>query len=263
MLVNERQNAIIEYLRENNAATVKQLSSLFYVSEATMRRDLAEMQRLGLIDRSRGGATLPERAGEISMFVRVEKNAKEKEKAAVNALNVLPPFLAAFIDSSSTALSLARRMDFKGKTVVTHSLQTATAISKQKGAEVILLGGNLLYNMTSVSGSWTIAQIREFSFDLSITSCAAISADGTYERSMEQRDIKRAAFSRSRTNILVADGTKFMCSAPFRTAALSAFDKIVLDCPPPENFAEKSAEESEISENKKSENAPAPRFYFG
>ena len=154
-------------------------------------------------------------------------------------------------------------MDFKGKTVVTHSLQTATAISKQKGAEVILLGGNLLYNMTSVSGSWTIAQIREFSFDLSITSCAAISADGTYERSMEQRDIKRAAFSRSRTNILVADGTKFMCSAPFRTAALSVFDKIVLDCPPPENFAEKSAEETEISENKKSENAPATRFYFG
>lgn len=259
MLVNERQNAILEALRQKGAATVKELSALFYVSEATMRRDLAEMGRLGLIDRSHGGATLPEGAGEISMFVRLEKNAKEKEKAALNALKILPPFLAVFIDSSTTSLALSRHMDFKGKTVVTHSLQTATTISKQQGAEVILLGGNLLYNMTSVSGSWTIAQIREFSFDLSITSCAAIAKDGTYERSLEQRDIKRAAFSRSKTNILVADHTKFACSAPFRTAKLSEFSTIVLDAVPEKDsvYALDDTTKNEIGEQ------DAANFYFG
>ncbi len=236
MLVNERQNEIYKYLQEHGATTVKTLAAKFYVSEATLRRDLAEMQRLGLIDRSHGGAGLPEGAGEIPMFVRVEKNAKEKEIAAANALKAIPNFSAAFIDSSSTALALARKMDFRGKTVVTHSLQTATAISKQKGAEVILLGGNLLYNMTSVSGSFTIAQIRQFSFDLTLTSCAAISADGTYERSMEQREIKRAAIGRGKTNILITDCTKFSCYAPFRAEELAAFEKIVLDAPPPEEL---------------------------
>lgn len=233
MLVNERQNEIVRYLQNRTTATVRELARYFYVSEATIRRDLSEMQRLGLIDRSHGGAGLPEGAGEISMFVRIEKNAKEKEIAVSNALKIIPPFVAAFIDSSSTALSLARRMDFRGKTVVTHSLQTATAISRQRGAEVILLGGNLQYNMTSVSGSWTIAQIREFSFDLSITSCAALSSDGSYERSLVQRDIKRAAFERSKSRILIADNTKFSCAAPFFTAPLSSFDKIVLNAPPP------------------------------
>ena len=236
MLVNERQNAILGYLQKNGSATVRNLAAYFYVSEATVRRDLGEMQRLGMVDRSHGGATLPEGAGEISMFVRVEKNAKEKEIAVSNALKILPPFSAAFIDSSSTALALARRMEFKGKTVVTHSLQTATAISRQKGAEVILLGGSLMYNMTSVSGSWTIAQIREFSFDLAVTSCAALTAEGSFERSMEQRDIKRAAFERSRAKVLIVDKSKFSSAAPFFTAPLLSFDKIVTDAPPGDEF---------------------------
>jgi len=236
MLVNERQNEIYKYLQKHGSATVKTLAETFYVSEATLRRDLAEMQRLGLVERSHGGATLPEGAGEISMFVRVEKNAKEKEIAVTNALKSLPNFFAAFIDSSSTALALVRKIDFRGKTVVTHSLQVATAVSRQKGAEVILAGGNLLYNMTSVSGSFAVEQIRQFSFDLTLTSCAAIAADGTYERSMEQREIKRAAIARGKTNFLIADHTKFSCFAPFRAEELSAFDKIVLDAPPPEEL---------------------------
>ena len=221
MLVNERQNEIYKYLQKHGSATVKTLAETFYVSEATLRRDLAEMQRLGLAERSHGGATLPEGAGEISV---------------TNALKSLPNFFAAFIDSSSTALALVRKIDFRGKTVVTHSLQVATAVSRQKGAEVILAGGNLLYNMTSVSGSFAVEQIRQFSFDLTLTSCAAIAADGTYERSMEQREIKRAAIARGKTNFLIADHTKFSCFAPFRAEELSAFDKIVLDAPPPEEL---------------------------
>ena len=80
MLVNERQNEIYKYLQKHGSATVKTLAETFYVSEATLRRDLAEMQRLGLAERSHGGATLPEGAGEISMFVRVEKTRKKRKK---------------------------------------------------------------------------------------------------------------------------------------------------------------------------------------
>ena len=57
MLVNERQNEIYKYLQKHGSATVKTLAETFYVSEATLRRDLAEMQRLGLAERSHGGAT--------------------------------------------------------------------------------------------------------------------------------------------------------------------------------------------------------------
>lgn len=108
---------------------VKNLAASFYVSEATIRRDLKEMQAMGLIERSHGGAVLPENAEEVSIFVRIGKNAKEKERAATNALKILPEFTfkSVFVDSSSTALALAERMDLSYKTVVTNNLQTAMA----------------------------------------------------------------------------------------------------------------------------------------
>ena len=116
---NERQNAILQALKENKSANVANLAKKLYVSEATIRRDLAQMESMGLIERTHGGALLPENAEEISIFFRMEKNAREKERAATKALPHIPYFKSVFIDSSSTALALAERMDLNHKTVVT------------------------------------------------------------------------------------------------------------------------------------------------
>lgn len=125
MAINERQNEILRTLKESKTASVNALAKALYVSEATIRRDLAEMKSMGLIERSHGGAILPENAEEISIFFRMEKNANEKERAATKALPHIPPFKSLFIDSSSTALALAERLDLSFKTVVTNNLQTA------------------------------------------------------------------------------------------------------------------------------------------
>ena len=92
MFTSERHTAILEILKENGSAIVKSLAKTLYVSEATVRRDIKEMQRMGLIERSHGGAILPETADEVSIFVRMNKNAKEKERAATAALRILPEF---------------------------------------------------------------------------------------------------------------------------------------------------------------------------
>ena len=78
MALTERQNEILRKLKENKTAVVSELAQDLFVSEATIRRDLAEMKSMGLIERSHGGALLPENAEEISIFFRMEKNASEK-----------------------------------------------------------------------------------------------------------------------------------------------------------------------------------------
>ena len=140
MALNERQNGILSILKENKRADVAALAKALFVSEATIRRDLAEMKSMGLIERSHGGALLPENAEEISIFFRMEKNAREKEKAATKALPHIPYFKSVFIDSSSTVLALAERMDLNFKTVVTNNLQTAIQLSKKPNLNLILLG---------------------------------------------------------------------------------------------------------------------------
>jgi DeoR/GlpR family transcriptional regulator of sugar metabolism len=90
MAINERHNAIMTLLKKKKRADVKELAKLLFVSEATVRRDLSEMQKLGLVERSHGGAVLSEKAEEVSIFVRMNKNSKEKERAATNALLKIP-----------------------------------------------------------------------------------------------------------------------------------------------------------------------------
>ena len=118
MALSERQNDILRILKDQKSVGVTALAKALYVSEATIRRDLTEMKSMGLVERSHGGALLPENAEEVSIFFRMEKNANEKERAATKAILHLPPFKSVFIDSSSTALALAERIDLNFKTLL-------------------------------------------------------------------------------------------------------------------------------------------------
>ena len=233
MALTERQNEILKMLKEKKTASVTVLAKDLYVSEATIRRDLAEMKSMGLVERSHGGALLPENAEEISIFFRMEKNANEKERAATKALPYIPSFKSVFIDSSSTALALAERLDLSFKTVVTNNLQTAIQLSKKPNLNLILLGGNVHFNTNSATGSWTARQLADFSFDLMISSCAAIIGSEVFERSLEQKEIKRVAFEHCKKRILLIDHTKFEATGTYRLSALSEYDLIATDAPPP------------------------------
>ncbi len=232
MALTERQSEILKRIRAQKSAAVAELAQELYVSEATIRRDLNELQSMGLIERSHGGALLPENAEEISIFFRMERNAVEKERVATKAMMHIPPFKSVFIDSSSTALALAERIDLSNKAVVTNNLQTAIQLSKKPNIHLTVLGGNVRFNTISATGSWTARQLMDFSFDLMISSCAAIIGNDVYEGSMEQKEIKRVAFERCDTRILLIDHTKFERQKPYRWASLKEYDLIVTDCPP-------------------------------
>lgn len=229
MAHTERSLSIIEYLKKNKTATVEELSSFLYVSAATIRRDLNEMQKLGQIQRSHGGAVLVEDADEISIFVRQIKNAREKERTASVALKRLPEFSTVFIDNSSTCLALAERMNFSRKTVVTNGLQVAMSVARHDGVTLIMPGGEIKYNTAAVLGAATLNALESYRFDLALTSCAALDADGCYEVSLDTMQIKKAALKRSKKRILLFDGTKIGCDAAFRTSELSGFDMLITD----------------------------------
>ena len=57
MISYERQNEILELLKERRTVTVEFLCRRLFASGATVRRDLAEMAQKGLLERVRGGAT--------------------------------------------------------------------------------------------------------------------------------------------------------------------------------------------------------------
>lgn len=226
MFTSERFKMISDYLKEHNRATVEELARELFVSTATIRRDLNEMQKMGMIQRTHGGAIFLDSSDEVNIFVRIEKNANDKEKTASIALDHIPNFSCVFIDNSSTCLALAERMNFQYKTIITNGLQLAMKLSTKKDVKVIFLGGVIQYSTYSTDGSLTIDMLDRFHMDLMLSSCAGIQEDGTYEASIETMQIKSEAFKRSDRRLLIVDKNKFACSYPYRTRNVEEYDAI-------------------------------------
>ncbi len=230
MLYSERHNQILQLLKKQKNIKVRELAKILFVSESTVRRDITEMHRLGIIERNRGGAVSLDIAEETSLYVRMNENTKNKECAAVKALPHIPDFHSVFIDSSTTALALAHRLKLAYKTVVTNNLQTAMMLSKTENINLIIPGGNISSAGVSVTGSWTSKQLSTLNFDLMITSCASILNGSAYEKSLEQREIKLTVFEHSAKRIMIADNTKLNNkNAIYLYRNLSDFDLVVFD----------------------------------
>ncbi len=228
MHTNERYDIILEYLKLHKRATVADLSKLMFVSGATVRRDLTEMQRLGLLQRTHGGAMYSDGSEEVSIFVRQEVNATGKEATASIALAHLPEFQTIFIDNSSTCLALAERMNLRHKVVVTNGFEVAFLLAQRDDVHIIMPGGEFNPNK-GFAGSMTCNALRGFHFDVMFSSCAAIDMDGTYENSLSSKELKATALELSSCHVLLMDHTKFQLKSPYRTAPLRTYDYIFTD----------------------------------
>ena len=229
MPASERETKVYAYIKDHRVVSVDELAGIFYASTASIRRDLERLQQQGLIKRTHGGAVYLEKTTETGVHVRLSENSDRKERVAYLALKHIPEFETVFFDDSSTAFVLAQKLDFTHKLVVTNGLQLATELTKRKGCEVMLPGGTILYNTGMLSGSYTIEKIREFRFDLTVTSCTALDGDTTYERSQDTAILKRTATRNSDNNILLFDAQKMHRHAPHCSIPLDEFNIAVTD----------------------------------
>lgn len=227
MFTRERYKLIEEYLKKQSRATVDELANILYVSPATVRRDLTEMEKMGQIKRTHGGAVYNDNPDELNIFVRIENNAKDKEETAKIALKHLPAFNTLFVDNSSTCLSLLSKMDLSHKTIVTNGFQLAVMLEKKRDIKVIFLGGQIIYSSFSTSGSFATNMLNSFKFDLFLSGCAGIEKDGSYEQTLETNELKRIASLRSDKKYLLIDQSKFNHSCLYKTNPLSEYDLII------------------------------------
>ncbi|MBQ8175099.1 MAG: DeoR/GlpR transcriptional regulator [Clostridia bacterium] len=237
MLTPERQEAVLQLLRKTGSATVREMAKSLYVSEATVRRDLTEMETHGLLRRSHGGAVLIEHEGsEPSFFVRKEENIAEKRRLAKAVLPYLDEGSCFFLDSSSTVLALAAVWDAAHKTVITTGVDTAFLLSRKRDVQVVLPGGTLHYLAGAVWGALTLRQLEGFHADTFICSCGGISPEGGLYESVTEGEIKATMMRHSTRRILIADGSKLGRMRTYRFAGLSDFDMLVTDKRPSEEI---------------------------
>ncbi|MCI8601458.1 MAG: DeoR/GlpR transcriptional regulator [Oscillospiraceae bacterium] len=239
-----RQEEIMAVLRDRKSATVQELAELLFASGSTIRRDLAELERVGMIRRSHGGAVLFEGGGEAAAVVREQQHPKEKKRAAETAFPLLRRGAAVFLDSSSTVGMLVPLLGrLSDLVVVTNGLNNAMMLAEKPGIQVAVACGSLRKGSNSVVGSDTAAYLAGIHPDFSVMSCSAVNEEGFFESSFEQRQLKRQMLQNARVRIIICDSSKFGLKSLAALGDFSAADYLASDQPPPEEIA-KAAEKA-------------------
>ena len=230
-MLTPRQNQIVSFLKTRKHAKVEEIAQLLFTSESTARREIAALQRIGIIRRTHGGASIVENAEETPIVIRQVQRVNAKKEVAELAADKLPNFTTLFIDNSSTARILVQQLPLKNKTVVTNGVTVAVQLAADSDTNVHLLGGRYHYHASALIGDSTVKAIEQMQFNLMLCSCTSLSADGAFESSEDQCAVKRAALANSRYKILLADSSKLNDNAMYRTGNLTDFDLIVTNAP--------------------------------
>lgn len=223
----ERQNNILQYLEKNRSATVEFLAKTFYASPSTIRRDLTNLEKTGMVHRTHGGVVYNDKIKELSILARRGKNEEVKNRIAEEAVKHIPEFNSVFFDNSSTCFPLVKLLPLNKKLVVTNSYLNGREAKVIHDTKIIFLGGEFDIDSMSVSGSLTNEILMNFHFDMMVQSCAFINKDGTFENEYSTATVKKIARERSNYKVLVFDRSKMNSSAPCKSASLSDFDLIV------------------------------------
>lgn len=157
MLAAERKRRILEYVRKYNTATVSILAKQFQVHEATIRRDLSEIEQEGVLRRTHGGVVMEEWTnGEPSFSERSEQSIDEKMRIGKMAASLVQDGDHIIIDSGTTTLHIARNLvNHTNLTVVTNDFNVASELRDAPRVKVILTGGELYPSSYMLNGMLT------------------------------------------------------------------------------------------------------------
>ena len=207
--MEDRQKDILKQLYEKGRVSVAQLAKTLYVSEMTVRRDLAEMEKGGYLRRYRGGAVLRQSDGEMPVSERYFMNREEKQQLALRASDFLSDGITVFLDSSSTCgYLLPYLLKHKGVTLVTNSVKTLLAAAENHIPSILIGGEYYEQDMCSV-GSIAERYASELNIDVGFFTTAAISNDGVIsDFDQRQTYIRRLVMNNTDKSVFLFENEK-------------------------------------------------------
>ena len=233
-----RHEKILSIIQEKKSVTTQELQQLVYVSTSTIIRDLIELERLGLIKRFHGGASMViPKDSEASHTIRVKTNVYEKNIIAKTAAQLIKDGSTIFIDSSSTLQTLIPHLkNHKNLTVITNGLNSAILLSKNTDATIMFVGGQITANSNSTIGSMALNNLMNFNADLVLFSASGISGDTICEHSIEQAAVKQLMINKASKSILLCDSSKFNVVTKISMTSFSNVDYLITNAMPDNNI---------------------------
>ncbi|MGO1590340.1 MAG: DeoR/GlpR family DNA-binding transcription regulator [Ancrocorticia sp.] len=234
--ITGRSRQIVDIVTASGPLRVEELAQKLAVSIVTVYRDLAKLEKLDLVTRSKGEVS-PARSSlsEMPTDMRSKLNPGEKAEIAAAAAHLITRGESVMVDDSSTVLPLLDRVaDLSPLTIITNALTVVQKVGSNPGTTVFMMGGRYRLWTDSFHGPSTVEAIKKMRADVCVMSDAAITGSSVCNPHEFVADTKRAMLAVSARKILLADHTKFARRALHEVVPLSAFDTVVVDSQTPE-----------------------------
>lgn len=241
----ERRQRIATLIEENGRVSVDELSALFNVSKVTVRSDLDQLERRGILLRTHGGAvSVDADKAELTFKHRERVNIDEKSRIGEAAAALVNHGDAIALDASTTALQVAKRVkDRHELTVVTNSIYIALELEDAPDVTVVMPGGILRRGSASLVGKLGEEVLTKFNIQKGFFGAKGVTLnEGLTDVSTFEVQLKRAMVHAAKQVIAIVDHTKWGRVAFASFASIDELDMIITDAEAPEDILTKVRE---------------------
>jgi len=229
-----RRIKIIESLKTYGQVNVNDLSESLGVTGVTIRNDLAQLEKKGILIRARGGAIKIEQNFADEDYPLSDKQKKhlfEKREIGKRAAELIEENNRIIIDSGSTTYELAKNLKkFNDLTVITNALNVALILAEYHNINVIVPGGILKKNSLSLVGILAEIGFKDYFCDKLFLGVDGFDLDfGISTPDPEEAHLNQIMIGISKEVIVVTDSSKFQRRGFAFIAPVNKINTVVTD----------------------------------
>lgn len=227
----ERHTRILEILAEDGKLSVNDLASSLGVSVATVRRDLDQLEKQGLLIRMHGGAVAHRITYELPLRFKRVKYREEKRRIAQAAASLLSGGEAIGLTGGTTTAEVARALVEKADlTIVTTAVNIAAELAVRPNLRVLIPGGIVRSRSYEIAGPLAEATLRTLNLDIAFIGVDGISPEAgltTYD--VVEASTNRVMIQQARRVVVVADHSKIGRVTFAQICGLDCVDTFITD----------------------------------
>ena len=242
MLIAERQSRLKDLLARKGMSDLDSLSSELRVSQSTIRRDVEQLEKNGLVRRTHGGVIWvgddgpagahSNGARPYAFDQRMGYQTDAKCQIARAAAKLVRPGQTVLVDGGTTTFYLAQELLGQTLQLVTNSLPIANLFINDENVELVLVGGLLYPRYGVLLGPMAEHELGTIHAQTLFISVAGVHGGSLYNQNLLLVSAERRMMEQAQQVVLLVDSGKFGQQALARLCGLGDIDVVVTDAGP-------------------------------
>jgi DeoR family ulaG and ulaABCDEF operon transcriptional repressor len=235
MHARERHREIQRVLTERDFVSVEELRRRLAASEATVRRDLRELEAQGRLRRIRGGAEATSKAfpavlsGQPGFAAAHARRMSEKRAIARCAVERLAPGASIIIDGGTTTFAMVEFLRHVDARVLTPSFPVAESLVRHTSVQVIVPGGPIYREQQLILSSFEEPAIQTYWAQTMFMGAQGLGAQGLMQSDPLLVQAQRQLIARAERLVVLADSSKFHAVGNLVLCPLSRIHTVITD----------------------------------